>query len=438
MKKKFKNEAGNITLEIAEDSFSAYLTIEKDEYLNEKDILELLQEAGIKYGIEEAAEFIEQKNIEKDFGTSFPIAIGKPSSEPQIEFSLLFDKENSFDPENFENEFKKLKHFERIKKEEPLAHLFITKESKPGKNIFGKEVGSDLSNDKALENHLGDNVYYSQDRSQIIAEADGYPYLDDLGRVCVKSSFNIDNDIGLNYENFELFGNLTVNGDIKEKIQINVTGNMTVNGDVNDVKLRIDGNLKINGDILNCKINDIRVNGNVEFGAADNSNIYAAKTIRFLGRVQYCHLVADKDIIGSEESSAIIGGLVQSGDNVEVAVIGSSNVVGTEVEITISPYVKEELLAVTKKIMNLKSKEDKQLQKINKLREKQQMLESSLEQNINETLLNEEVTPKHILVFKKIFHGTYLRILKKSKTIAEELEKVSFSVVEGELVIDSY
>jgi phosphate uptake regulator len=122
----------------------------------------------------------------------------------------------------------------------------------------------------------------------------------------------------------------------------------------------------------------------------------------------------------------------------EVAVIGSAGAIGTEVEITISPYIKEKMLALSKKLSSLRDRPEENAALIKKLSETLQDYENQLEEQINRTLLGETGAPRHIVAFRKVFAGAYIRIPKKSLTVVDEMDKVSFSILDGELVTDSY
>jgi len=436
---KFFSADSSMVLEIADDNFSAYLTIkEEKEFINEAEIMDLIKRAGINYGFERATEFANKNKLIKEINRPFPIAIGERNQHPSVEFSPLFEESTSFNPEMFKNQFNDLKNYFHAEKGLPLAHLFITKPAKPGRNIFGVEIGSDQTEQDVLNHYLGSNVIYSQERSQIIAAESGYPYVDELERVHVMSEFVIQGNLGLEYENFTLRSNLEIHGSIKDKIRVQIDGNLRVFGDINDAEVEVNGLLHVDGDILNCKSGGVRVNGNVEFESAENSRIACSGDIVFSKFAQFCNMIAGKNIIGNEMNSALIGGLAQAGENIEVAVIGSSNAIGTEVEITISPYVKEQMLRITKRLMTLRGKPTQNVEEIRLLTDKQQLLESELEKEINKTLLNDDTTPRHIMAFRKVYSGTYLRILKKSQTILEEMNKVSFSIENGELSIDEY
>ena len=58
MNQVYNNEEKNIVLEISDDGYNAYLTIDKpEEFINESDIIKLIEQSGIKYGIDAAKQF---------------------------------------------------------------------------------------------------------------------------------------------------------------------------------------------------------------------------------------------------------------------------------------------------------------------------------------------------------------------------------------------
>ncbi len=436
---KISNENEIVNIEISEDKFSAFMTIKKtNEAINENEILSLIEESGIVYGFENANLFIEEKEISKEFDIPFPLAIAIRPTEPQVEFEFLFDQSKCFDENSFNNNFGKLADFENIKKGKPIARLFITKMPQGGKDIFGNTIENDQSKEDIINSYLGENVSYSVDLSQIIAEKSGYPYIDSSGKVCVKNTFEINSDLDLSFENITLSGNLIVNGNVKDKIKLDIDGTLEINGDVNNATIECSEEIKINGDVLNCRAPGIISQGNISFHSAENSSISSSKKIFFNKNIHFCKIIAEEGVIGDQTDSSIVGGLVQSGTLIEAALIGNSSAINTEVEISISPFTKERMLLLTKKIMELKELPDSDKSEIQEMESELDILEDKLEEDINNALMNSEAISRRITAYKNIFSGVYVRILKKSQTILEDLKKSSFTIENGELIIDEY
>ncbi len=435
MKNEFLSESGLIKIEIKNLGSEAYMTLfKRDHLIDETEIAQLLEEAGIEKEI--LSENL--KYIPKDFDSPFLIAEGQAPVTPQVEFQLLFDDKKCINPANFVDDFASLQNLECVSQGEALAHIYITRFSKNGVDIWGREIITESNDDDLIGQYIGEGVTYSEDSHQLVADDDGYPFVDADGKVHVYSNFVIHNDLDLKYDNFSINGNLTVNGNIKEKIVIELTGGLTVFGDINDAHIQCERKVDVKGDILNCRSGGIYSSESIEFQAADHSNIYSAGNINFSDKVNFCKLVAEKTVTGDPETGCIIGGIVQAGDNIEAAVIGNSTAAGTEVEITISPFIKERMMLLSKKLSELKESPRENSDKIVKVEKLIQDYEEKLEDSINRALLSSEEAPKHIVAFRKIFPGTYLRILKKSVNITEAREKVSYSIVDGELIFDNY
>lgn len=434
----YTSENGLVQLEIADDAYSAFLTIqESNDFFSENEIISLLEQSEISFGVDQAIEYMAENGISKEIGKPFPIAIGQRTREPEVEFSPLFNTEQSYHPA-LGNQFHLLSNLVKIQAGDPVAHLFVSKPSKSGKNIFGEEVSPENTEQQVTDNYLGENVYYSNDRGQIIAEVSGYPWIDDLQRIHVKRSFSIEKDMDITIEHFEFFGHLQVKGDIKDKIHIRIDGDLDVDGDINDATIELTGNLNVKGNILNCRTGGIIADGNVSFDSCENSRIACGGKITFKKNAHFCRLMAEKGIFGMEESSSIVGGIAQSGEHIEASIIGNAGMMSTETEISISPYTKEKMLLLTKQIMRMREIGQNDSEEFYKLSETLQDLEAQLENEINRTLKNEDQLPKHILAFKKVFPGVYIRILKKSMNVSEEMSSVSFAIVDGNLAVEQY
>ncbi|MDZ4182139.1 MAG: hypothetical protein U1B83_04615, partial [Candidatus Cloacimonadaceae bacterium] len=70
------NKHGNLILEIKEDRMSAWLTIKPSgRLIDEREIIEMIDNAGIKTGFDEALKYSRVNGLEKEYDTPFPIAV---------------------------------------------------------------------------------------------------------------------------------------------------------------------------------------------------------------------------------------------------------------------------------------------------------------------------------------------------------------------------
>ena len=443
MSRIIKSENEIFTIEISEDNFTATLSINSENatkyqgFIDETELINLVKKAKIAHGFEEAFEKLQNENFEKKDNIPFIIATGVKSKEPEIEFSPLFNTDKGYN-DSIGNKYHLLNNFARVNKGEALAHLFITKHSKPGMDIFGNSSDPDFSEENLIENYLGENVTYSKERGQIIASKTGYPYMDDTPKIHVKSDFVLDTNLDLTFEDMDFYGSMIINGDVIDKVKLKLTGDLTIKGNIKDADIDVNGNIFVEGDIVNCKNPGIYATGSVNFTSAENSKIVAGDKINFQKHIHFCKVIAENGLYGNENTGAIIGGVYESGEHIETAVLGNMGGISTEVEISISPYRKEKMSMINKQMSKLKDLELENSKDYLLLHEELNKHEMALEEEINNMLKMQENLPKHIIAYKKVFPATYVRILKKAMHVTDELNRVNFSIVDGELTIETY
>ncbi|MCK4695177.1 MAG: DUF342 domain-containing protein [Candidatus Cloacimonetes bacterium] len=410
----FTNDKENISLEISEDSLSAYLTIkESSKFINEKEILDILKKAGIKKGFNRAREFLNLNLIKKEFDKPFLIALRTDIED--MDTSYLFDTGRSYDPDNFISVFE-LSDVEVVKKDGALAQMIFSnsKGEETLYDIFGNEIDLKEVRSHSINNFLGKNVYFSPEKNQILAEMSGYPYVDSQEKINVESDFELN-------ESFS-------------KVSLDIKGNFIINGNINQSKIYVDGNLKVNGNIKNCLKYGLFVNGDVEFKSAENSKIACKGKMVFNKNARFCVLSSDEEIIGGEDS-LLIGGLTQSGKSIEITNIGSSLSVPTEVEITIAPYLKERMINLTGTINDLKKNQKVDTDKISEISGSIKNFEKEIEDKMD-LYFRGGVEEYYIKAREKVFADTRIRILNKTRILSKEMSEIILSLKKGELNIN--
>lgn len=404
--KVYTNNDKTVFLEISDDNCSAYLTIKDPKYfVDEKDISELLISTGIKYGIEKATEHNIKNEIKKEVNKPFLIAMGT-KSKAQSRISYLFEPEKCFNPNEQVDVFE-MEKFYSIHKDQPLANLLVGSDRLPGMDIFGNEISDDeeviINN---IDEFVGENVYYSEKDSQIRASKSGYPYIDTLSKINIKSDF-------------------VISSDIKGK-DLNLTGDVVVDGVINNSKIKISGNLIAKSNISECLNSGIYVSGDVEIEFAEDAKIVSGGTLKFNKSVRACIIRADNGVIGKDNSS-ITGGLIQSRKNIDLYSVGSPFATLTEVDITTSPYLKEQIKLLQSELLFARNNSKENEEKIQKLSTSLTELESRYENELDE-YSSKKIEDVSITVRDKIFPVTSFRIFKFSRKISKETGRVTFSI----------
>lgn len=422
--KRFENQTKNIILEISDDDLSAYLTIKKTgSIIDEQDIAMLIAQGRIKAGIAEAKAFMHEAQLEKDYNKPFPIALGEKGTEPQAEFSALFDTDNCYTEKDFIENNSLLNKLVKVEKDATLAHLFITRPGRSGFNVYSEPVLPKYTEEELLISYLGENVYYSKDRSQIYAKTAGYPYLDENKKVCVKSAFIIDGDLNKPNQEIRINGDLIINGHVKPHTKLEVLGKLEIKGNVEDSEIYAKGKITIKGKVVNCRKRGISSETEIHLESAENSLVLSGGNIYLEDKAKFCRFIAENEINGSALNSAFEGGHCQASNKIMLAFLGNSAGIATEAELTVSPYKKEEILIINKR---LKSTNELDENKKVLLEEKAELLSRQLERELTYNLLEGNNENKSIGAYQSICSGVYLRILKNSLTIEEDVKKAKY------------
>jgi hypothetical protein len=185
---------------------------------------------------------------------------------------------------------------------------------------------------------------------------------------------------------------------------------------VADARIVCEGDLAVNGDIINCNKPGLHVKGSLSCNNITDSRVITKAHLHIRGTVRFSHLVADKGILGSDNSE-FISGNAQSCGNIEFGTIGSSEKTETELEITISPYYKTLLMIKTKELINLKQQDDVDPEEISILKDTITDLENMLDTELSGFLQRPRTDKFHIIAQHDIYPFSSLRVLKHSYTV---------------------
>ncbi|MCD4820221.1 MAG: hypothetical protein K8S23_16185 [Candidatus Cloacimonetes bacterium] len=362
---------------------SAYLTIfDTGEIINEEEIVEFINDSGIKYGFQTAKKKISELNEKKQFGKPFLIALSDKSDQ-KVEFQFLLNRKNFLNP-NLTLDINNILNKEVVKENDAIINV-ITKDSElQSLNILGEKF---IENSKAsilIENFIGENVYYSTGKNQICAQKSGYPYLDNKNRICVKSEIIITKDI--------------INKDL------HIICDLIVKGNIIDSQVVVEKNLTVEGEICSPE-KIVFVKKDLDVNDINHSIILCKGNLNFKEKIQRSNVNVDKFVFGSFNSE-ISESNVQAGEGIIAATVGSNRAEKTELEISILPVLKYQMSELGFTEQNYEIKYENRLIKV-------------LRQNFAES---------SIKIFKIVFPNSYFRILNRSELINKKQESYSISL----------
>jgi len=196
--------------------------------------------------------------------------------------------------------------------------------------------------------------------------------------------------------------------------------------------LEIFGDLWVKGNIRGCNRGGIIVHGNIIFDYAENSKIIASGKI-MVNKNARNSLIYANGIIEAEENSSISGGIIQSGEGLDVFSIGSPLGILTEVEIAIVPFLKEQIRIAVNKLTQARNNSEVDETLISSLVEKLQELKLEFFKEIEKS---HNIDSLKIIIKEKIYPNSNIRILKDFLEISEEKTNITILVNDTGLEIN--
>ncbi len=411
----FTNKQGNLILEISEDKLSAWLTIKKTgRLIDEKEILELIDAAGIKYGFEGALRYTRKHNLVREFDLKFPIAMCKATSIHQT-INHYFDVEEAKD---FSANIDPL----RISRIPCLEAGTVLADFND--NIFEREgsiynvLGEMISFDpKQLEGDMslaGENVVFDAEKGRFTSTRAGYVSIDDDGRMHIIDELYYSGDLS-GVKDLRLPVNLSVDGDV-EHSSLWIGGNLLVTGRICQSQIYCGGDLQVKQQIDDCRKPGVEVLGSVECSIIKDTRLLCKGKLN-CGGIERCEIVGELGVYVSEEGG-ISNSNVQSVNSIRAGFVGRPDAENfTQLEITISPFYKTLLMQLTKDLVH--SKQEGLLQQAEEIERKIGKIEVELDRELEHFLTAEDREPARIAISGEVQPQLKIRILKHSYDIEQ-------------------
>jgi len=427
MNKILTGKSGNVSLELRQESSSAWLTIKRSGRLvDEKEILDLIEEAGIKSGFEEAMQMIRERGIEKEFDKPFPIAICKRSEDKEANLRYHFEPE-ALPEAPCKMDLEMLSQTQYFFEGDIVASYSNNIFERDGSiyDIFGELITPPLVNEEEAALLAGEFVRY-EDRDYI-AEHTGYPYLDKDGRICILTELELDAKSVPQGKVIRSPLSLCINGDLSN-VHIAGARSLRIRGNMKDCSVFCESDMEVLGKISACVNPGIQVLGSLQASGISHSRVCVRKQISFSGLVEHSTVACDGDIHGVGEDSCIVGGLSQAGGNIDIGNAGSPAGEETEIEIAISPFYRTLLMQMTKEAVRLRDEGDEKA--LDELHERIRRCEAELDQQLNSFLKRPSELKKSLRVSGELYPKTLFRVLKHSYQIKSR--QTGISLIEKE------
>lgn len=454
-----------IKIELTPDNMQAFLQIDASSpdavWPTHEEVLKKVKDAGIKYGLKE---MVLKRVVEEKIVHSVLIAEGKPSVKGEdASVKFLFETDRiKLIPKEMEDgrvDHRELSLIQNVRRGQVLVERKPPTPGIPGRNVKGEELKPLPGKDIIIT--AGKNTFWDEKKERLIAAIDGEPSL--IGRkVMVNNVHHVAGNVGYATGNIDFAGSVIVRGDIENGFVVKAEGDVVVGGNVDGGSIYADGNVTVRGGIVGQDRTVIECKGNLYARYIDRASIDVEGEIVCRDAIMHSQVNAGQKITLESRKGMVVGGVVRARDEINVQVLGSRMGTYTEIEVGANPALRKELIALEKKIFEMKrelDKVEKALAILNKKGfdlppEREEMrakltrtsfyLKAELrklvarKEEINEEIGGRQTQRGRIKIRQRIYPGVKVIIGKAVRIFKDEVHFAILTYEDGEVVIQAY
>ncbi len=308
-----------------EASLTLYPPLPRTPPLELNELVELLQQEGIRYGLnhEILQDCLKQSSDEQKVVHEVLIAMGlRPI--PGVDASLRTEVEMGSIPGKILGDgridFHERRMFIGVRKGQLIATKVPATRGTPGVNVLGEAIGQKEGQD--LKVSVGENVLYDEQSGEIRAAKPGVLSMVQ-NTIKVTSKLTIPGDVNLSTGNIDARDAVEIGGSVQSGFQVNAHGDLVINGSVRSATVVSQGNVLVKEGVTG-KQTSMRVAGDVDIVFVEQAALTVGGTVIVRKNVYNSRIFAGGDILCQEESR-IFGGITVAGGNLRVGQVGSDN-----------------------------------------------------------------------------------------------------------------
>ncbi len=409
---RYTNNREDVIIEVTENHLCATMTIKRDSgVIAQEEILELIDKAGLENG------FISSIDQEGPKELYHPFKIAEVARiDQEVKLELYYDSQELLYPKTPLNETSIFK-LVYIQKGSAIGKLSYDEDMFSRKDVYGKYLLTSEGRNSIIDKYKGKNLDFDLNSREYIATKNGYLSLDSDGKYNIINHLHINHDISREYGNIYILGNLTIKGNVDNVRHIRVVGELNVEGDVTSSNLYAEHGIKITGKLDNCNGAGVTSPNSIKCKEIKNSKVFSGKNLVVTGNVYYSKLVGEDSII-LEDRAEVIASNLQSSKLIQVNKVANESDSYSELEITVSPYTKEQLMILTRELVYF-NENDIENDKVKIIKKEIKQLEELLSDKVEEAIELENNAALMIEARGELSRGVRLKILKESLTITD-------------------
>ena len=354
---------GSFSVNMNNYETKAYLTVipPKPEgvAVKKEEVVDYLEGEGINY--DEAA--VDRVFEEEIFEEEVLIAEGKDpvhGKDGKIELKIDVEEEEEEEVEEETVDFREGETVVSVKEEEVLAKIYSPTDGEVGRSVYGEEIPPEPGED--VEIKAGENTTFSSDGTEIVAERDGRARLigdKDTQELIVEPVLEIDGDLDYEVGNIEFDGVVIVKGMILDGFKVEAKQGVEAES-VGKAHVKTEGDVVVEQGLVGRDEGLVEAGGNVFAKYVENCRVKAGGNVMVRQAIMHSEVDAEENvIIDGKRRGDIIGGQTRAGNIVQAQKIGAKLASKTEVDVGISPRLRDRVAKLEDEIDVQKDNMDK-------------------------------------------------------------------------------
>ncbi len=331
-RERFDTESG-IRIILRDKQMKAYikLTSPLSPDFNKTKLSTILALYNVVEGVEFGPEF--DKPEELKLGHEYKVAEGyegKPGVDGYYEYKVEGLGENG--PKIKEDgsiDYRATRHYAAVRAGDTVAVYHPASSGEPGSTVTGIPLES--SDGTNLARYKLEGIRLLEDNQTYIAQRDGVVTVKGEN-MSVQKLLEMQGDVAYGSGNISYDGTISINGNIRDNVVIEVGGDILVNGFVEGAQIKAGGNVVVNKGVNGNDKGVIQAGGNVTSSFFENVTVLSAGNIE-CGYILNSNVSCKGDIKTEGRRSSICGGTAVAMGGIETDVLGSVAGIKTSVRL---------------------------------------------------------------------------------------------------------
>lgn len=354
-----------LDIEVSRDHFTAYLHVTPGASFKFDDIMKLLQEKKIVYGIKEREKislFIENMEL---YDYTLVIASGRPfthGADAEIKYHFETDSRSASEDDltgQQRIDFRKVGTVSSVRKGNVIATKIPAKQGEEGITIYGQKLPGEWGMDVTLK--AGANVSLAPDKHDYIAEVDGAPIVSN-GVIRVDTIMIVEEDVDYSTGNITFDGTVAIRGSVMDGFEVTARGDVIVENTIQSACVKAGGDIVVKRGILTRGKGLVSAEGNIYAKFIENSIVECEGNIIVETAILNSQIYCNNRVIAMTGEGSIIGGQIIAFDRVICRNLGSHAHPTTYVQVGFRYEVQRKYLEGLAKIRSVQT-QIKEIQK---------------------------------------------------------------------------